>query len=913
MIVPTISIDPAGTPDLSQTASLAETYARAATVLFAITDLDTVKAALDASLFRSPRSWVQFPPVSTADSEEFKTLLTNALNAGALRVVLESSLEQLSSFQQQLREWGFPADRVVVSYEVANEHQVHQVVTALQDLVNGYVFKVGFSPKAASDVEKLVKTVKEVSRSSGKPKHPDVVVSFDEVSTLTLDSIKTLHGFGADIIVPSNLLTTTPSSQPEAGSPKKLNLGEAFACVLASDRADGLFPTVVADSHGIALGLCYSSLESIVEALRSGRGVYQSRSRKSLWIKGESSGAVQKLLRIDVDCDHDALKFTVEQADPGFCHHATRTCFGEDTGISALFRLLHHRLQSAPPQSYTKRLFDDSELLHSKIMEEAQELCEASTPADIAWEAADLIYFALVKCAKSGVHLADIEKQLDLRSLKVTRRPGDAKVKSPQTQSGVNGATATNETSAATTQSTKAPQTATAEDTASSKPEIRMTTYEWSTLSAADQQSLLRRPIMRTEEIMSRVEPILRDVRERGDAALLDLTLKFDRVQLSSPVIRAPFDQAIIDSVKPEVRKAIDQAYENVYKFHKAQLDESAVLTVEIMPGVVCSRFARPIERVGLYIPGGTAVLPSSALMLGVPAKVAGCREIVFATPPRKDGSVVPEVLYVAHKVGASTVVVAGGAQAVGAMAYGTESVPKVDKICGPGNQYVTAAKMMVQNDTSALVSIDMPAGPSELLVIADEASNPAYVASDLLSQAEHGPDSQVILLAVNISPAHLSLIHEQIRLQGEALPRSDIVRLSIRNSRTIKVDTMEKALEISNAYAPEHLILHVEGAEAVVDGVMNAGSVFVGPYSPESCGDYASGTNHTLPTYGYARMYSGVNTTTFVKYITSQNLTSEGLDRLGDVVTTLAEIEELEGHRNAVAIRLKDIRKGRE
>lgn len=347
---------------------------------------------------------------------------------------------------------------------------------------------------------------------------------------------------------------------------------------------------------------------------------------------------------------------------------------------------------SAPEGSYTQRLFQDRNLLHSKIMEEAEELCEASSAEDIAWEAADLIYFALTKCTAAGVSLADIEKQLDLRSQKISRRPGDAKPKwniaakeRPSTgQSGlrVDGNPSANAISQGINPSTV-------------KAEIKMKTYIYSETKEQEMEALLIRPIIKTDEITSRVQPIMKDVRNRGDEALIELTAKFDQVKLSSPVIKAPFSDSIM-KIPENVRLAIDQAYDNISKFHEAQLDKS-VLRVETMPGVVCTRFFRPIERVGLYVPGGTAILPSSTLMLGVPAKVAGCKEIVIATPPRKDGTVAPEVIYVANKVGASTVVVAGGAQAVAAMAYGTESVPKVDKICGPGNQYVTAAKMIAQ------------------------------------------------------------------------------------------------------------------------------------------------------------------------------------------------------------------------
>ncbi|TFY64272.1 hypothetical protein EVG20_g6002 [Dentipellis fragilis] len=403
--------------------------------------------------------------------------------------------------------------------------------------------------------------------------------------------------------------------------------------------------------------------------------------------------------------------------------------------------------------------------------------------------------------------------------------------------------------------------------------------------------------------MIAKVKPIVDDVRTRGDAALLELTAKFDRVQLTSTVVFPPFAPASMQ-VAPDVRAAIDTAYVNIYKFHAAQAQDAA-LVVETMPGVVCSRFARPIARVGLYVPGGTAILPSTALMLGIPAQVAGCKEVVLATPPRPDGSISPEVMYVAHLVGASAVLKAGGGQAVAALAYGTETVPKVDKIFGPGNQWVTAAKMLVQNDTDALVSIDMPAGPSEVLVVADYTCNPAFVAADLLSQAEHGVDSQVVLVTVDLPLSTIDAIEVEVDRQANALSRVDILRQSIPKSIIVRTKSVEEALAFSNDYAPEHLILHLEDASARVALVENAGSVFVGPFSPESCGDYASGTNHTLPTNGYARQFSGVNTLSFQKHITSQELTSAGLKELGPVVATLADCEGLSAHANAVRIRL--------
>lgn len=498
----------------------------------------------------------------------------------------------------------------------------------------------------------------------------------------------------------------------------------------------------------------------------------------------------------------------------GFCHLNTRTCFGQDAGLTGLQKTLQDRKVNAPQGSYTSRLFNDPQLLRAKIMEEAEELCDATDKDEIAWEAADLIYFALTKCIGAGVTLADVEKNLDKKARKITRRAGNAKPK----WSGASPPAVT---------APAQPPAAVVND-----GRIQMEKYSLDAISEEKQAELLLRPIIDSTEITARVSPIMKDVRERGDKALVDLTKKFDRVDLKTPTIKAPFPPELMQ-LDPKTKAAIDQAYSNIFKFHDAQMDRET-LVVETMPGVVCSRFARPIERVGLYVPGGTAVLPSTTLMLGIPAKVAGCSEIVIATPPRPDGSVVPEVMYVAHKVGATHIVLAGGAQAVAAMAYGTETVPKVDKICGPGNQYVTAAKMLAQNDTSCLVSIDMPAGPSEVLVIADKNCNPAYVAADLLSQAEHGADSQVVLLAVDMTDDQLAAIEDQVHDQAMQLPRVDIVRQSIPKSYSLRVNTLEQATRFSNNYAPEHLILHIDNARDLVQHITNAGSVFVGAYSPE-------------------------------------------------------------------------------
>lgn len=513
------------------------------------------------------------------------------------------------------------------------------------------------------------------------------------------------------------------------------------------------------------------------------------------------------------------------------------------------------RKASSPAGSYTARLFNDPKLLEAKIMEEANELCEASSKEDIAAEAADLFYFALTRCIAAGVSLKDVERNLDRKSLKTTRRKGDAK---PQWAEKVGLQRAANE---ANTNSDRAPKQELVKEAASvpkSKSDsagiiegkIKMRRFKTKETDARTLEDVLQRPSQRsTDDIMSIVNPIIQEVRKGGDEAVLKYTHKFEKAtSLTSPVLRAPFPPELM-KLPPETIEAIDISFENIRRFHIAQREDKP-LQVETMPGVICSRFSRPIERVGLYVPGGTAVLPSTAMMLGVPALVAGCKKIVLASPPRSDGTITPEIVYIAHKVGAESIVLAGGAQAVAALAYGTESVAKVDKILGPGNQFVTAAKMVVANDTTAGVSIDMPAGPSEVLVIADKTAFPPFVASDLLSQAEHGTDSQVILIAVNLNEEQLAAIEDEIHLQASALPRIDIVRGSIKHSISLLVEDINEALTLSNRYAPEHLILQLDNAEEVVPLVQNAGSVFVGHWTPESVGDYSAGVNHSLRKY---------------------------------------------------------------
>lgn len=427
-----------------------------------------------------------------------------------------------------------------------------------------------------------------------------------------------------------------------------------------------------------------------------------------------------------------------------------------------------------------------------------------------------------------------------------------------------------------------------------------METYQYKELSAKEIKRLIQRPKIDFESIFQIVQPIIDAIESDGDKALKLYTKKFDNVDLDSVLIDPNTLEVDLDD---EIKSAIDIAFDNIFRFHRAQ--RTMKLDVETMPGIKCSRVTRAIQKVGLYVPGGTAVLPSSAMMLAVPAMIAGCEKIILATPPQKDGNIASEIIYIAQKAKVNFILKAGGAQAVAALALGTETVPKVDKILGPGNQFVTAAKMLLQN-SDAQISIDMPAGPSEVLVIADKQANPAFVAADLLSQAEHGKDSQVVLLAT--LDFDFKSLKEELESQLNALPRKDVAQQALDQSYIIEVSSLEEAFSFSNEYAPEHLIVNVKDAENYKDEISNAGSVFFGNLTPESVGDYASGTNHTLPTYGYAKMYSGVNLSTFQKSITMQSLTEEGLINIGRTVEILADVEELQAHKNAVSIRLKSL-----
>ncbi len=415
--------------------------------------------------------------------------------------------------------------------------------------------------------------------------------------------------------------------------------------------------------------------------------------------------------------------------------------------------------------------------------------------------------------------------------------------------------------------------------------------------------TLLMRPALEQVELSAKVQEIMEAVRAQGEEAVINYTEQFDQVKLRS--IRVTTDQikAAADELTPALKTAMQIAKTNIEVFHQTQWQKTEKL--ETMPGVWCWRKSVGIDKVGIYIPGGTAPLFSTVLMLGVPAQLAGCKEVILCTPPNTEGNINPAILYAASLVGIEKIFSVGGVQAIAAMTYGTSSVPKVYKIFGPGNQYVTAAKQFAQQQG---IAIDMPAGPSEVCVYADDTCEPSFVAADLLSQAEHGVDSQVLLVASN--EELVKKIQKEIDQQLSHLPRKKMAEEALKNSQAIVINTPEIAIELINEYAPEHLILAIDKAAWWAEKITNAGSVFIGNYSPESVGDYASGTNHTLPTNGYAKAYSGVSVDSFVKKITFQQLTSNGLQLLGPTVIEMAEAENLQAHSNAVAVRLQSLKK---
>jgi histidinol dehydrogenase len=436
---------------------------------------------------------------------------------------------------------------------------------------------------------------------------------------------------------------------------------------------------------------------------------------------------------------------------------------------------------------------------------------------------------------------------------------------------------------------------------------MKLAIRDWSQLSAEERRAALRRPAQdNADEVHRIVKATIADVRARGDVALVELTKRFDGADLQSLEV-APDELAAAEgALNPQQLQALKRAISNVQRFHEAQL--AMPISIETSPGVRCERHYRAIDSVGLYVPAGVAPLPSAAIMLAVPAKIAGCKKTIMCTPPRKDGTADPAVLAIAKMCGVNRVFKLGGAQAIAAMAYGTQSVPKVDKVFGPGSQWVTAAKMLVANDPAG-AALDLPAGPSEVLVIADQTARPEFVAADLLAQAEHSADAQAVL--VSTSRELIDGVNVELENQMRRLGRERTLRESINHARLFLVSSLEDAFELSNEYAPEHLIIETEKARSWLPHVRNAGSVFLGAWTPETMGDYCSGTNHVLPTYGFARAYSGLSLNDFLKRMTVQELTADGLRDLGPTAVTIAEMEGLDAHANAVQVRLASLERG--
>lgn len=417
-----------------------------------------------------------------------------------------------------------------------------------------------------------------------------------------------------------------------------------------------------------------------------------------------------------------------------------------------------------------------------------------------------------------------------------------------------------------------------------------------------DWSTLLQRPTQSVEDIEDTVNQIFKDVQLNGDFAIAKYTSIFDGVELDDCMVSEEEINKASNSISNELKNAIGKAKQNIETFHKAQ--KTAKVEIETTRGVLCWQEKRPIEKIGLYIPGGTAPLFSTVLMLAVPAQIVGCKEIVLCSPPNKEGKIAKEILYTAQLCGVSKIIKAGGIQAIAGLTFGTDTIPKVYKIFGPGNQFVTVAKQL---STKYGAAIDMPAGPSELLVVADNSANPTYIASDLLSQAEHGTDSQVIL--VSDCKVLIDNVTSEIQKQVIDLPRKDIAKRALQNSKAFLIENVNEALDLINSYGPEHLIISTENNAFFVDNIVNAGSVFIGNFTPESAGDYASGTNHTLPTNGFSKAYSGVNLDSFAKSITFQEISREGLLNIGESIELMAEAEGLQAHKNAVSIRLKDLK----
>jgi len=627
----------------------------------------------------------------------------------------------------------------------------------------------------------------------------------------------------------------------------RLSLADAFGAPLTSDRADGLFATVVADERGVALGLAWSSADSLRRAIDERRGVYHSRTRGT-WVKGATSGATQELLRVDLDCDRDTLRFTVRQRKPGFCHNGTATCWGHGAGTFALETTLADRHVNDVPGSYTQRLWNDPELLGNKLMEEAGELVRASTRSQVVNEAADLLYFSMVRLRGSGASLIDVDAELNRRALVVTRRPGDAKVALPQSSSD--------------------------------SPFSALRVVTPNTLPPRVDSAL-------DPDTMAQAGIIVDSVRSGGDRALAGYARRFDDWRGGDSLVLGRSElQAAEDGLDPATRELIARAATRIKRFAIAQRASVVGLELEIEGGRAGHDIV-PVQRAGCYAPAGRFSLPSSLLMTVVTARAAGVSEVWVATPHPS-----PLMLAAASIAGASGVIAAGGAHAIAALAYGTESIAACDIVVGPGSRWVTAAKRHVAGD----VAIDFLAGPSELVVVADSSADANEVAADLLAQAEHDADALPIL--VTTDAAVIRAVCQGIERQLDSLPTAATARQALRNGYSVLCADTDEVVRTVDLLAPEHLQLSVEDPGALAARVGHAGALFLGPRSAEVFGDYGAGPNHVLPTGRAARHTGGLSVIHFLRIRTWLDINAPGT--LTSDTAAFARLEGLEAHARA-------------
>ena len=763
------------------------------------------------------------------------------LDAGAAKIVIGTAaapeiLRQLPRDRTIAALDAMHGEVVVDGWRTATGKRVLDRIAELRDLVGGFL--VTFVEREGRMGGIDLDAVRGIIAAAG----PARVTIAGGITTP--DDIAQLDALGADAQVGMALYTG------------RLTLGAAIGAPLRSDRADGLFATVVADESGTALGLAWSSVETLERAVTERRGVYHSR-RRGTWIKGEESGATQELLRVDLDCDRDALRFTVRQADPGFCHADTWTCWGDAPGLTALERTLRHRRTAPESGSYTRRLWADDALLASKLVEEAAELAAARERDDVVGEAADVLYFAMVKMAGAGVSLADVAGELARRSRTITRRPGDAKPATP----------------ASTTAFVA----------------IRRVTPE--TLPA-------RIPSAIDEATLDGAREIVDAVRHGGREKLLEYAQRFDGWTDATPW-RFGNDEleAARAALDPVIRGQLERMAARILAFAQAQRGALADTAIAVSGGRA-GHTVLPMARAGCYAPAGRFPLPSSLLMGVITARAAGVREVWVASPRPSQ-----LMLAAAAIAGATGLIGVGGAHAIAALAYGIEDIPACDVVVGPGNRWVTAAKKCIAGD----VGIDFLAGPSELIVLADEAADPALVSADLLAQAEHDVDALPIL--VTTSEALVDAVDRELMRQLSLLPEPAVAAASLAGGYAVICDDLDAAVAVVDAIAPEHLQLALRDPRATADRVRNAGALFLGESSAEVFGDYGAGPNHVLPTGGAARFTGGLSVLHFLRVRTWLDIAEPA--RLREDTAALARLEGLEAHARAAEHRHTEPRTG--